>query len=138
MGRGWRRKRIKRTRKSLQTPTTWAKRLQSWNYRLKKRGSTTVLTANWLTDYLKVVGSVCNYCWVRLTPQNAGLDHIQPTFKGGTDSAWNLQIICQDDNRAKSVLSHKAYSAMMFSLLEFPDDLELVQRKLRSAWGIVS
>jgi 5-methylcytosine-specific restriction endonuclease McrA len=53
------------------------------------------MVAAWLTDRH---GRSCRYCG---STDRLHVDHIRPIARGGSNSLWNLQFLCQDCNLRK-------------------------------------
>lgn len=52
-------------------------------------------------DHLDTYSSGCAYCGCDPHPDEATLDHIHPTSRGGADHALNFALACSDCNHLK-------------------------------------
>ena len=111
---------------------SWRQRLHGWNRGLRERKSSLRLNQEYIDRFKS-----CKYCNKSLTPINAGLDHQQPISRGGKDDLFNLILVCQPCNRAKSSFSDAEFSALLAFLDKPPWTPEMKKRliaKMKAAW----
>ena len=64
------------------------------------------LTAHDLWSIAKKQKLICPLTGEKLTTQNISVDHITPLCKGGTNNAFNIQLITRRANAAKNDMTH--------------------------------
>lgn len=108
-------------------------RFKQWGYTIKRKGGNPAVVERLSPTVL------CPYCMDKLTPANAGLDHMIALARGGTNDAGNLIICCQACNRAKGIIHHAVFGEMLKKARELsPDgrDQYIILRKLRCGWRV--
>ncbi len=68
------------------------------------------------------VGRPCRHCGVTLTARAFGIDHAQPTSRGGGWGLDNLRVVCMRCNEAKGALSEEEFTALLALLATWPDE----------------
>lgn len=72
------------------------------NVKARRKGADGSHTAKDIRDLLESQKFKCAECGVSVKKQkNRHIDHIMPLSRGGTNWAWNLQILCPQCNMAK-------------------------------------
>ena len=61
----------------------------------------------------------CYFTGIRLTKENAQLDHLLPVSKGGSDKTSNLCFVVEQVNQAKGGMNKKEFLAMCASVYKY-------------------
>ena len=72
--------------------------LSIWDYRLL---DTEPVSDSVRYQILKESGGRCALCGATKRERPLDVDHIKPRSRGGTNDAWNLQVLCSTCNRSK-------------------------------------
>ncbi len=62
----------------------------------------------------------CVYCRELIKLRKWSFDHKKPVQRGGTNRLNNVQIICSRCNRAKGVVSHRAFRKILQFMRRYP------------------
>lgn len=114
----------------------FAKRTKdAWHNHAKRRGTQPPYTLGELRSLVeRSLPAGCPYCRAALTAATFGLDHAEPTSRGGSWGLDNLVVCCQACNQAKGPLTAAEYAALLALLATWPEPAarDLIAR-LRSA-----